>query len=812
MSLSALSSVVVSQFYGTQFLGECHSIHPFMYHSSRIHLWYRCVLVVLLLGLYSPARAQVTVRNILVRILDARTKEPLPQAVAHLGKQTYQANTSGEIRLSLSPKETDGLHVHVLGYHEGFVSLETLRRSEGSPTEGSYTLYMTSEERVLTGVTVQGTRRVVSANAVVSRLSSQQIERSLGRNLASLLTEISGVTSLQTGTTTAKPVIHGMYGNRVLIMNNGVRQSGQQWGEDHAPEVDVEGNNHIQVIKGAEAVRYGAEAMAGAIVMEQAGLPYGEESLHGAVGAAYATNGHRGSTSLRLEGATLSDRSLAYRVQGSYTNAGDRSSAKYRLMNTGVREFNTSLALGWKHGEWSVEGLFSRYENKTGLLPSGHLRSREGMAELLRRGMPDIFRPFSRSISNPYHHVVHYLGKVKGSWENDHLGRFTLQASLQRDNRDEYAIRRNAAYANVPTLSLSLSSSQLDASWRKHYHRWDSEAGVHGEYVDNYSNSGTGFTPPIPNYTQSTWGGYALQRYADDHFGAELGVRLDGQQMSVAGYDVAGQYFSGDHSFLNLTYSLGGHLHLGQGWKVTSNFGLAWRSPHVQELYSLGSQHGSAIFVYGDRTLRSERGYKWVSSLVHHSERWDLTLDGYLHWIKGYIYDEPSQEYAETLAGQYPVFRYKQSDAFFRGVDLDARYFFIPSLLYARVQGSMIWANEMKTGRYYPYIPALRVSEELGLRRALGSSYTGEFSLSHRFVDRQRRFDPATDLTQSPPAYHLFGLEARVTKQMKERQSLSLSLSVDNLLDTEYKEYTNRARYYSHDVGRDVRLALHWHF
>ena len=243
-----------------------------MYHSSRIS-WYRCVLIVLLLGLYSPARAQVAVRNILVRILDARTKEPLPQAVAHLGKQTYQANTSGEIRLSLSPKETDGLHVHVLGYHEGFVSLETLRRSEGSPTEGSYTLYMTSEERVLSGVTVQGTRRVVSANAVVSRLSSQQIERSLGRNLASLLTEISGVTSLQTGTTTAKPVIHGMYGNRVLIMNNGVRQSGQQWGEDHAPEVDVEGNNHIQVIKGAEAVRYGAEAMAGSRSTELSGLP-----------------------------------------------------------------------------------------------------------------------------------------------------------------------------------------------------------------------------------------------------------------------------------------------------------------------------------------------------------------------------------------------------------------------------------------------------------------------------------------------------------------------------------------------------------
>ena len=87
------------------------------------------MLVVLLLGLYSPAGAQVAVRSILVRILDARTKEPLPQAVAHLGKQTYQANASGEIRLSLSPKENDGLHVHALCYHEVFLSLETLRRS-----------------------------------------------------------------------------------------------------------------------------------------------------------------------------------------------------------------------------------------------------------------------------------------------------------------------------------------------------------------------------------------------------------------------------------------------------------------------------------------------------------------------------------------------------------------------------------------------------------------------------------------------------------------------------------------------------------
>lgn len=84
-------------------------------------------------------------------------------------------------------------------------------------------------------------------------------------------------------------------------------------------------------------------------------------------------------------------------------------------------------------------------------------------------------------------------------------------------------------------------------------------------------------------------------------------------------------------------------------------------------------------------------------------------------------------------------------------------------------------------------------------------------AFNHRSVAKQYRFDPLTDLTTSPEGYQLWGIEASYTRPLG-KQSLSLNLSVDNLLDTEYKEYTNRARYYSHDVGRDIRLALHWKF
>lgn len=780
-----------------------------MCYSLRVKGWAGYLLLawvgLLLCAGSSVASAQE--RTLILVVQDARTADPLPGAVAHRGRLHLQTDQYGRCRLPLLPQETDGLHVHLLGYHPAFVAREALLRAPDT-----LRLQLRPEERQLSGVSVQGTRRTISVNTVATRLSTERLERGLGRSLASLLGEVSGVTTLQTGTTTAKPVIHGMYGNRVLIVNQGVRQSGQQWGDDHAPEVDIESSSNIQVVKGAEAVRYGSEAIAGAVILDQATLPYGEAKLHGSVGTAYATNGRRTSSSARLESALPFAPEVAFRLQASYTNAGDRSSARYLLQNTGVREFNYSATLGWKHKDFSLEGLFSQYQNKTGLLPSGHLTSREGMVELLERGMPDIFRPFSREIGSPYHDVTHHLGKIKASWHHERLGDFTLQASLQKDLREEFAVRRNSAYAHVPTLSLSLSSKQVDGRWHKHYHRWDSEVGVHGEWLDNYSNPGTGFTPPIPNYAQNSYGVHALQKYQDSRLGAEVGLRLDQLAMGVSGVDFLGKAYSGDHRFTNLTYSLGGHVHLGHRWKLTTNFGLAWRAPHVQELYSFGSLHGSAIFVYGDQSLRSERGYKWVTSLSHHDERFDFDLDGYLHWIDGYIYDEPTREFVRVITGEYPVFRYRQRDAFFRGLDLDTRYYVLPERLFLRSKGSMIWANERKTGRYFPYIPALRLSEEVGTRipELLGGS--AELSLGHQFVDRQSRFDPATDLTDSPAGYHLFGLEASYTRPLGGRQSLRLTLSADNLLNTQYKEYTNRARYYSHDVGRDIRFSLHYKF
>src|SRR6056297_2656765 len=99
-------------------------------------------------------------------------------------------------------------------------------------------------------------------------LSLKELERSSGNSLGDALKKITGVSTLNTGGNIVKPVIQGLNGSRILILNNNVRMQDMEWGEEHAPNVDVNANQKISVIKGAAALEYGGDAVGGVIVLE----------------------------------------------------------------------------------------------------------------------------------------------------------------------------------------------------------------------------------------------------------------------------------------------------------------------------------------------------------------------------------------------------------------------------------------------------------------------------------------------------------------------------------------------------------------
>lgn len=669
-----------------------------------------------------------------------------------------------------------------------------------------------NKEQNIGEIVVTGVRQQASINSVSNKIDESLIDRSMGKSLASILEHVSGVSSIQTGTTVAKPVINGMYGNRILIVNNGARQTGQQWGVDHAPEIDQNSSGSIEVIKGAESVRYGSEALGGIIVMNQKALPYGQTALSGHLRTLYGNNGKRYSVVAQAEGTMPFSKNLAWRLQGTYANSGDQSTAKYVLNNTGYREHDFSASLGYKLNALKLEGYYSMYNLKLGVLNSAQLGSEDLLKERIALGQPAEVYPYSRHINYPFQQIVHHTAIGKVYFDAGKYGNFFWQTAFQADDRQENRIRRmNLSY--IPAVSMYLTSFQNQLKWNLAYNKWNTEAGATYLHIRNRNQTGTGVVPLIPNYTEYDLGIYAIQKYRNGNWTAEAGIRFDNQETRASGYDYTGKLYGGHHVFSNFSYNLGTSYRFNEQLKLTSNLGLAWRAPHVHELYSNGNELGSGMFVMGDSTMHSEQSTKWVTSLSYRSAFAEVRVDAYLQWINGYIYDEPLKgRYVTVISGSYPLFQYKQTGAFFRGIDFDVRLRPIQHVEYHLLSG-LIWANEKQTGNYLPYIPSARFDHDItweDIRVGKGNAW---LQLKHRLVLKQTRFNPANDLIDfTPPTYNLFGLEAGIDWPLGERNKLRMLLAADNLFNKEYKEYTNRSRYYAHDMGRDIRFSIGWFF
>lgn len=745
-----------------------------------------------------------------IQILDEETKKAVSfVSVITTQKHSILSDENGIVNLSHNTKCDRFIIFRSMGYEERKIaSSEILSKAK-------YIVYIKSDDKRLEEVSVNAVRRATSVNAVSSRIKDEDLQHSIGKSLAELLDKISGISTIQSGANVSKPVIHGMHGNRILIVNNGVRQSGQQWGESHAPELDMSSSSEIYVVKGSESLRFGAEAMGGIIVLDQKRLNYNSDKLSGNLNTLYASNGKSISTAGSIEGAfSLPKGNIALRLQGSYGNGGDHQTANYYLNNTGHRTSNINALLGYEYRSLGLELFYSRYDTKNGVLRYAHLGNSDNIKDIISRGRPydEILRDYSRDIDYPNEHVNHHTLSLKANYITDRVGSFFYQVSQQWDDRREYRIRRNNN-SHIPEVALNLATQQHQFRWGKKYSIWRTELGTQYLYSNNYSTPGNGVPPIIPNYVSQSWGVYAIQKLSKGKWNAEAGVRLDGQHTNAVGFNSTGNKYGGKNDYINFTYSLGSRYKINNNLGITSNFGVAWRAPHVHELYSDGVEHGSGAYLIGNKNLKSEQSYKWVSSLQYHSTYFHINIDAYLQWVNNFIYDEPQRDkFRTTISGYYPIFLYKQTEAFFRGIDLDLEITPIKEIKY-HISSAMIWANERGTGAYLPYIPPFSINHELTWCTDISKDLNLDLVIGHKFVAKQNRFDPNKDLIDfSPEAYNLFSAEMGLDYKVNDRHSMKFLLSGENIFNKEYKEYTNRARYYSHDLGRNIRVSLLWQF
>lgn len=630
------------------------------------------------------------------------------------------------------------------------------------------------------------------------------LDKNRGVTLGETMKKITGVFTLNTGNSISKPILHGMHSKRLLILNNGVRQEGQQWGQEHGPEIDQFVAKKITVIKGSSSVRYGSDAIAGVILVEPAAIiapssGRGEFYING------NTNGWGGAMSLMFEGSFKKLTALSWRIQGSLKKSGDVQTPGYGMANTGVQEYNFSGGVGYYKEKAGFELFFSMFRTKLGIFSASHFGNITDLNIAIQSPQPLIIRNFSYDIGRPYQEITHYLAKGKAYFKTGKKSKLETTFAFQENRRNEYDSHQSLGSSDdTPALSFILQTVTGELNWEHSFHKKiKGSIGASGLYQ---TNRWDGFYF-IPNFRNVTGGIYWFENLKLGHWDFEAGFRYDVASLQAFMY-VNNIYQKPSFTYHNVSANAGCIYHLNDHFTARINYGLAWRPPHVSELFSNGLHHGSASYEIGDSTLKPERSHNLNASFALTFPRFKMELTGYYYFIQNYIFLKPTLQPVLTIRGAFPGFQYTGADVDIKGFDLDMDIF-ITKKLVLNSKTSMLWAWNYSQKDYLMYMPPFRFDNELSYHfKDTKSTKNLYLSASALVVTQQYQVPQNSDYLAPPPAYVLVGLNAGIDFLIKGSQTISIGVSVNNLLDNPYRDYLNRFRYFSNEMGRNIVLKL----
>ncbi|MDB4347393.1 TonB-dependent receptor [Bacteroidia bacterium] len=661
------------------------------------------------------------------------------------------------------------------------------------------------------GVAVKGKHTNHSIQRV-ELIGEKAIEENPNANLGSMIEGVTGVSTLKNGNAIAKPVVHGLYGNRITILNHGIAQAGQQWGNDHSPEIDPQSANRISVIKGVSALQYPGSNL-GSVILIQSKKIVPEPHLHGKVGYFFESNGLSNGTHLQLQkGAPF----LSWRLNISAKQSGDRKTPDYFLTNTGQKELNASLQLEKRWSQRSFgEFYISSYNTELGVLRGSHIGNLTDLNEAFDRTIPFFTQnEFSYTIASPKQVVHHHLLKVHQKFYITDSLSLDLTYAAQLNNRKEFDVRRGGR-SDLPALSLRQLNQYAAAQIEKELKAdWKLIGGIQFNYIDNTNNAETGIIPLIPDYISFKNSAYFLVKKKRKRSLLEMGARYDHVQQNVAtiSQTLPREILRYANQFHNWSSSLDWSLPLGAHKELVSNIGLAMRNPAINELYSGGLHQGVSGIELGNPDLKSERSVKGTVALNGDiREKWFFELLGYYQQIGNYVYLQPQNQFQLTIRGAFPVFKYEQTDAQLYGADASILRQ-ISTSWSAKFKYSYLRGDDLSNKTPLIFMPSNNVGldlvYELPKHIEIGKSELENtaISVTNRYVFKQSHLNIEQDFIAAPDAYFLLGLKASTNAQWSKSR-LHFFVKVSNALNTNYRDYLNRLRYFADDMGINITLG-----
>lgn len=744
------------------------------------------------------AYAKAELRGI---VKDATTGKPIEGASVLIADQKTgtMSNSIGEYYIS---NISEGKHLVEVS-HIGYATIAVYIEIKGSTNKDFYLKETIVESNAVVVTGVSKATQLKKIPFQISIMRKQDLLQTSSMNIIESITKKAGVSSLSSGPAISKPLIRGLGYNRVLTINDGVRQEGQQWGDEHGIEIDDASVNKIEVLKGPASLVYGSDAMAGVINIIS-NVPVPNRTLKMNIGSNLQSNNLLRTFNGNISG---NKNGINWNAYGTIKAAADYKN-KYDgyVFNSSFNEHNVGGYIGYNSVKGFSHLIASNFDLHAGLVEG----ERDSLGNFTKTMMNDSIVTANTSDFKsttpffPYQHIRHFKIASDNSYKMG-LHQLTWNMAWQHNTREEFGNPNNpderALFFDLKTVTFS---SQFHFKEMK---GWKNSIGLSGM---NQHNKNFGKEQLIPDYHSIDYGVFVFSQKEYHQVNFSGGVRFDNRNIHADalqdGTIEKGIAFQKEYS--NFSGSIGLTYPFSSSINVKINAARAFRAPSIPELASNGAHEGTIRYEYGDNKLNSEISTQGDAAIEFSSTHFSLNVSAYINQFKNFIFYRKLQNLAgaDSLVDEngslLTAFKFDQQKANLAGAEiiLDIHPHPIDWLhienTFSFVSGT--FQNPIEGSKYLPFIPAPKLFTELrGDFKKLGNNMkNGYFKVEIDQTFEQNHPFTAYNTETKTLGYTLLnvGLGADIYSS-KKHQLMGVYLTASNLFDVAYQSHLSRLKY-----------------
>lgn len=737
------------------------------------------------------------------KILQAESSEPLPGATIRIHDINREAiaSDSGTFRFSSLPT---GKYLVEISYAGRETLVQTVDINGNTALDFSLRSAVVEQEGVtVTGVTTA--TRLRQSPQPVAIMKKTELMKISSSNIINSLTKIPGITALTTGPAISKPFIRGLGYNRVVVVNDGIRQEGQQWGDEHGIEVDDYSVQRVEVLKGPASLTYGSDALAGVINI-QSTSPLPEGTLKANLLGEYQTNSNLRGFYGDFGGTK---NGFSFNAYASYKGAQDfRNKYDGDVFNSKFKNMNFGGMLGYG-GSWGHSFLrVSNFNQHAGIVEGDRddvtgqfIKPIAGGGEAIATS--EDFKGIDPLV--PFQHIRHFKISSDNSF-NVGKSKLDLLLGYQRNQRQEFGDPDNiddpSAYFDLKTFTYSLKYNLPFQG------PWKTSIGLSGMSQKNENRADEVL---IPDYGLFDIGGFVFTQYHKDKWSLSGGLRFDTRSIDshpmMEGSDLKFEAFK--RNFANFTGSAGFSYEATKALALKLNIARGFRAPSLAELASNGAHEGTNRYEVGNRDLKSETSLQVDGGIEVNTEHITLGAGVFYNHVNNFIYYEKmvNAAGADSLITDpdsgdlLNVFEFNQQTANLYGVEFNMDIHPHPldwlhfentfSLTHAK------FTNPIDGSANVPNIPAARLISQLKGNFLPGGDHLRNLyvSLESDYTFSQHRPFTGYATETATPGYWLIGISTGTDVVRKGKTLFSVHLSGTNLGDIAYQNHLSRLKY-----------------